>query len=893
MAPRNLQVIGRELGAVQAQRDRYAGAPLSSFAAGNLGDRFATPEEAKAATVAEYDQQIESLRGEIETRKQYEASEVGERELAELERGSAEQQYFNEARAKGVSVDAIRDQGTGFDQSRAEEYVRAKQQMGGPLFTSRPQDYTPLGVSDYERAGFFGMSTQTGATLFKTPLYSPLQANLSTPQGERFAFPYVPNMSLATNSKVLVGDSYYSTTEAEQARFLMRQKEAENPLLAGITLRFLTSTSPFGGKYVSSRFFPSPETEGKDYKLQYVIETQRNFKRSGYANVIYEPLRSPVVQAGALFSVAGVAARGVGLAAPSLSARVGKLFVGKGVEGALAGGVGISIVAEGGKASYRAKEAGYSPQEQTRAQFEAYGMGLATTAASAGGFIAGYKLASRVARVPSIEYTTGEVTRQQGYRPKRTEFTTTNDIVLPRGSAVDLFTAGGGVKRVTTPAVKTLTTTGKRPFTLGSQRLGAKPIDQLQFGEVGGGRPLDLAPRPKGAGSSTGVGERPLSQDVPFTLGTKNVVLPRGRGNVLFQSKTNLNTLARPSGLRASVKPYGVRGTGLGEGNPLFAKNDLPLGSYSRSMTSGGARRSLGQIKTGSITPIRRVTSTGTATSPTVVARDRPFSNELQVRSNALRRSTNRDYFSGAKGSQPEFYSQSPLRSAPRRNLRTLLSDEGGYLGGSRTQTATRQVGEYRQGTRQRVQRYEQPAERTSFFARAASRTYESELTSGLFGRGLVSLTQPRTQQEVRTRTSASVKVNPRTETQTRVVTLPSVVTRTQPTTRQNYRTSTLQRLVNRPVLTGQTVTIQTQTTPTNNITTTPKPTGGGGFIFGGGGLPPLGFGDRSSRRFKSRAPKRRYVPSLVGLFSGKTINKQPRLLTGGEIRYPVARRRK
>lgn len=111
MAPRDLQVIGRELGAIQAQRDRYAGAPESSFAAGNPGDQYGNSAEAKAATVADYDRQIASLRAEIDSRLQYEASEQGQRQIAETQRGSAEQAYFNESNQVGRDVRYLTEEG--------------------------------------------------------------------------------------------------------------------------------------------------------------------------------------------------------------------------------------------------------------------------------------------------------------------------------------------------------------------------------------------------------------------------------------------------------------------------------------------------------------------------------------------------------------------------------------------------------------------------------------------------------------------------------------------------------------------------------------------------------------------------------------------------------------
>lgn len=82
--------------------------------------------------------------------------------------------------------------------------------------------------------------------------------------------------------------------------------------------------------------------------------------------------------------------------------------------------------------------------------------------------------------------------------------------------------------------------------------------------------------------------------------------------------------------------------------------------------------------------------------------------------------------------------------------------------------------------------------------------------------------------------------------------------------------------------------------------TTPPKPPEGGGGGGGGGdggrgggvGIPasdlPFGAAGKGFGRLFGGGRPSRYAPSLVGLFSGRTIRRAPIRLTGAEIRFPV-----
>lgn len=65
---------------------------------------------------------------------------------------------------------------------------------------------------------------------------------------------------------------------------------------------------------------------------------------------------------------------------------------------------------------------------------------------------------------------------------------------------------------------------------------------------------------------------------------------------------------------------------------------------------------------------------------------------------------------------------------------------------------------------------------------------------------------------------------------------------------------------------------------------------------LGGGAMPnpPLGGGSVNIfRGLRSGTKEKRYVPSLLGIFSGKRVSKAQSVFTGFEIRYPIGRRKK
>lgn len=151
------QTLAIQLGQLRAQRDRYASAPVESFAgeyspSGEYIGR--NPEAMKAATVSYYDRQIQNIETEIATRKAYEASPAYEAE----QRGFAEQQNRLESERLGYDVT---EQGSARDQSMQAQYLDAwgKRLEGG---SSRLQLENELTARDVAAAGLVGRSTETG-----------------------------------------------------------------------------------------------------------------------------------------------------------------------------------------------------------------------------------------------------------------------------------------------------------------------------------------------------------------------------------------------------------------------------------------------------------------------------------------------------------------------------------------------------------------------------------------------------------------------------------------------------------------------------------------------------------------------------------------------------------
>ena len=844
------QALALQLGQLQAQRDKYASAPLSSFAAGNPGDRFSTPEEARAATVAEYDRYIEEKQAQIRVSQEFESTGEGQR-------GAAEQAYFNEARARGVSVEAVRDQGSAQEQARATEYLAAQK--------ARTPQFTPLSRDDAMRAANFQL--RSGDVAIATYDIQPvnmsyLKPNISTPQGEAFALPYVPNMSLATNSKQEVGNSFYSITEVNQAKALRAQRgdNVGEAVLSGLTL-----ASPYGPDYLSGKTSPSPESRGRDYKLQYIIETQRDIKQYGALAAPLAAAKSPLVQAGALgygfgFAVGATA----GIAVPKFASTFG---------GTLLKGLGVAAVASpfvlAGAAQNQVIAAGGSKQEQYRVAQSALFGGVSQLAAGFSSYGGGVKAGQSFAKVGK-KVIVSETTQTSGFRPARDEYLIkSSNIVVPEGVAKNL--PSGTLKYTNFPKVSTLSGKSKVPFTLGA-RLGARLGEPGYVADV---------PAPKGNALFTyKVGEKAPAYVRPqpyvangegFSIGTnRGAVFQRGR-DLFPNTQSQINRYIYPQRMIAAQRPYGY-------------SSKTP---FSSQLAQGAGRNMRGQIK-GSYNneefffPLRRVTGArSTGARPTVKSVDRPFVQELKAQYSRLTRGPGQVSAGGS--------------SFPRFKGGFGLGNDGpgggGVTAGSQATGGDQRVGTLKQ-TQQMFRQQTATGERTLTVPKVETLQAPRASTSAGLVAGLLQLTNTRTQTRTQTRAQTVAITKPVAVVKPVGITLPKVAPLRQI---QTPRTVTLPKTTNIPRATTRAVTFPTTVTiPNITPEITPikpprEPPGPPGFplVFPFGNLP--GFSPSFNFAWgKGGKRQTKYTPTLLGIFSGKKIRKEPGLLTGLEIRYPL-----
>lgn len=142
MAREESQVLALQLGRIRAQRDRYAAAPEGSFAASanqpyQVGtQKYYSPSEAKAATVADYDRQIDEVEAQIRARKEYESGAGYAREQSEFGRGFGEEQAAKAGASQDRAIDYGNQQGKPYDPFRNRPTVRITER--GSYLTEQP-----------------------------------------------------------------------------------------------------------------------------------------------------------------------------------------------------------------------------------------------------------------------------------------------------------------------------------------------------------------------------------------------------------------------------------------------------------------------------------------------------------------------------------------------------------------------------------------------------------------------------------------------------------------------------------------------------------------------------------------------------------------------------------